>query len=225
MSKQNDNNTNDEFDSDIEISRLFHEASNEKMPSHLHDSIMASIERSLAEEKENKPNSDENKHPFPLSIFKPSFAGLVNQWSVPLSIAAGIVISVSLFLNNYDVHQNQDLNFLGADKKTEIEKSTLTNETPLEVMNYEVLKGDSGELQQYEIDSLRLIRIIEEENNIYGLIKTPDGAIYKVSVGNILGKNNERIIKIQKDKIEIKGSVKNRDDRWVEINAEILLSD
>lgn len=51
-------------------------------------------------------------------------------------------------------------------------------------------------LREHSLDSLRMIGIISQNRNIWGILSTPDGKKYKVTIGMRVGVNHALITKI-----------------------------
>jgi type IV pilus assembly protein PilP len=59
------------------------------------------------------------------------------------------------------------------------------------------------ELEQYALDSLRMVGTLEQEEQTWGLVQTNDGTIHRVAAGNYMGQNDGRITRVSEDKIEL----------------------
>lgn len=59
------------------------------------------------------------------------------------------------------------------------------------------------ELESYSLDSLRMVGTLEQDAQTWGLVKTADGTIHRVSPGNYMGHNDGRITRISEDRIEL----------------------
>lgn len=59
------------------------------------------------------------------------------------------------------------------------------------------------ELESFTLDSLRMVGTLEQDDQTWGLVKTSDGTIHRVSAGNYIGENDGRITRISEDKIEL----------------------
>lgn len=59
------------------------------------------------------------------------------------------------------------------------------------------------ELESFSLDSLRMVGTLEQEEQTWGLVKTTDGTIHRVTAGNYMGQNDGRITRISEDKIEL----------------------
>jgi len=59
------------------------------------------------------------------------------------------------------------------------------------------------ELEVYSLDSLRMVGTLEQDDQTWGLVKTSDGTIHRVTQGNYMGLNDGKITRISEDKIEL----------------------
>jgi type IV pilus assembly protein PilP len=59
------------------------------------------------------------------------------------------------------------------------------------------------ELENYSLDSLRMVGTLEQDNHTWGLVKTNDGTIHRVAPGNHMGRNYGKIVEIAEDKIKL----------------------
>jgi type IV pilus assembly protein PilP len=82
------------------------------------------------------------------------------------------------------------------------------------------------ELEAFPLDSLRMVGTIVMKSNLWGLVKASDKTVYRVQVGNYMGKNFGKIIRIQPDKIEIMEIVPdNKPGAWREQQTSIALTE
>ena len=58
-------------------------------------------------------------------------------------------------------------------------------------------------LEEFPLDALKMVGIIDYEKVLYALVKAPDGVIHRVTVGNHMGQNFGRIIKIDANQISL----------------------
>jgi type IV pilus assembly protein PilP len=63
------------------------------------------------------------------------------------------------------------------------------------------------------------------KSGLWGLIKASDGTIHRVRVGNYIGKNYGKIIRISNDKIELTEIVPDKPGSWREQSASLALSE
>lgn len=99
-----------------------------------------------------------------------------------------------------------------------IADSGLTKEMEMEIQN-----RNREELEQFELDSLKMVGTLQDPNENWGIIRDPDGVVHRVKVGNYLGRNIGKIVNIFEDQIELREIVKNNDGRWEERQASIAL--
>jgi len=81
------------------------------------------------------------------------------------------------------------------------------------------------ELENYSLDTLRMVGTVKMKSILWGLIKGSDGTIHRVREGNYLGKNYGRILRILQDKIEIMEIIPDQPGTWRENPTSIALSE
>jgi type IV pilus assembly protein PilP len=79
------------------------------------------------------------------------------------------------------------------------------------------------ELEQYSLDSLRMVGTLEQHNTRWGLVQTPDGVLHRVRVGNYLGQNNGQITQISEEAIALTEIIGEGSGIWRERAATISL--
>jgi type IV pilus assembly protein PilP len=90
-------------------------------------------------------------------------------------------------------------------------------------MEEEIKNRNKEELEQYELDSLRMVGTMENGENQWGIIMGPDGAVHRIKVGNYMGRNTGKVLNVFEDRIELREIVKNSEGRWEERQATIAL--
>ena len=85
------------------------------------------------------------------------------------------------------------------------------------------IERNREELEQFELDSLRMVGTMEDSAEQWGNIVDPDGIVHRVSVGNYMGRNIGKIVNIFSDRIELREITKNTQGRWEERQAAIAL--
>ncbi|HEY1891124.1 MAG TPA: pilus assembly protein PilP [Steroidobacteraceae bacterium] len=58
-------------------------------------------------------------------------------------------------------------------------------------------------LEQFSLDTLKMVGTIRMAGTIYALVQTRDGIVHRVTVGNYMGQNDGRITDISYSKIDI----------------------
>jgi type IV pilus assembly protein PilP len=81
------------------------------------------------------------------------------------------------------------------------------------------------ELEGYALDALRMVGTLEQNQTKWGLIRTKDGTLHRVRVGNYLGMNNGQITSIGDDAIQLTEVVSEGPGDWRERQATITLSE
>ena len=99
----------------------------------------------------------------------------------------------------------------------------------------EETKGDNGihpdttrakeELESYELDSLRMVGTVNQQGQLWGLVRALDGTIHRVHVGNYIGRNYGKIIRIREGQIEILEIIPDTGGGWRERKAALELSE
>ena len=105
-----------------------------------------------------------------------------------------------------------------------VEDDTLDVDDGLtEEMEREIRSRNREELEQFELDSLRMVGTLEDTDENWGIIQDPDGTVHRVKVGNYLGVNIGKIINVFEDRIELREIIQDSRGRWEERQAAIAL--
>jgi type IV pilus assembly protein PilP len=81
------------------------------------------------------------------------------------------------------------------------------------------------ELEQFPLDSIRMVGTVDLNDTIWGLVKTADKTIYKIKVGNYMGQNHGQITSITEDKIELTEIIPKKPNGYMERQASVSLSE
>ena len=81
------------------------------------------------------------------------------------------------------------------------------------------------ELEAFPLDSLRMVGTVTMKSTLWGLVKASDKTIYRVQVGNYMGKNYGKIIRILNDKIELMEIVPDKPGTWREQQTSLALTE
>jgi type IV pilus assembly protein PilP len=76
-------------------------------------------------------------------------------------------------------------------------------------------------LENYPLDSLRMVGTLFRENERRAILKTPEGAVQTAVAGNYLGQNYGKIVSIDENEILVKEQVLNSAGTWVGRDASI----
>jgi len=80
-------------------------------------------------------------------------------------------------------------------------------------------------LESFPLDTLAFVGHLEKQGTRWGLVSAPDKSIYKVQVGNYMGKNFGEIIKITETKILLREIIPDGADGWLDREASLALSE
>lgn len=79
-------------------------------------------------------------------------------------------------------------------------------------------------LEQFPLDTLSYVGDLEKSGVRWGLISAPDKSVYRVQVGNYLGKNYGKITSISDTTIEINEVIPDGAGGWVDRKASLSLT-
>jgi len=80
-------------------------------------------------------------------------------------------------------------------------------------------------LEQFPLDSLKMVGTIGAGGGMEGLLKDPDGVIHRVHMHNYAGQNNGKITAIAEDHIDLVELVPNGSGGWMERQATVALGE
>ena len=106
-----------------------------------------------------------------------------------------------------------------------IEKTKETDEAKVENGIRPDTARPREELESYELDSLRMVGTVDQNQMLWGLVKAVDGTIHRVKVGNHMGRNFGQIIRIKEDQIELLEIVPDSPGSWRERKAAFDLAE
>jgi type IV pilus assembly protein PilP len=80
-------------------------------------------------------------------------------------------------------------------------------------------------LEDFSLDSLRMVGTLAQEKSEWVLIKDPDGLLHRVSVGHYMGKNYGKVVAVNDEEIVLVETIINSKGEWEPRNAAIALSE
>lgn len=80
-------------------------------------------------------------------------------------------------------------------------------------------------LEEYPLENLKMVGTLNQNNITYGLVKTSDGSLYRVKIGNYMGQNFGIITKITETELVMTEIVQDITGNWTERNTSINLAD
>ena len=101
------------------------------------------------------------------------------------------------------------------------EKQSKTGLTPDQVT--EIYHRNQEELEEFELDSLRMVGTLRDAIQTWGLILDPEGAVHRVRSGNYIGRSTGKVTNIHENRVELREIIQNTQGRWEERIASIAL--
>ena len=92
-------------------------------------------------------------------------------------------------------------------------------------MEREIKDRNREELEQFELDSLKMVGTLEDSEDYWGIILDPDKVIHRIKVGNYIGLNVGKVTNIFENRIELREIVQNSQGRWEEREAALALDE
>ncbi len=80
-------------------------------------------------------------------------------------------------------------------------------------------------LEQFSLDTLRMVGTLELGGTNYGLVQTSDGLVHRVVPGNYMGQNDGRIVAVNDSEIELVEIISDGIGGYVEREAAVGLAD
>ena len=79
-------------------------------------------------------------------------------------------------------------------------------------------------LEEYPVDSIKMVGHITRQGQNFGLV-TVDSAVYPVKIGNYIGQNFGKIVKISETEISLKELIQDATGDWVERQSALQLQE
>ncbi|MCW8931170.1 MAG: pilus assembly protein PilP [Gammaproteobacteria bacterium] len=80
-------------------------------------------------------------------------------------------------------------------------------------------------LEEFSLDSLRMVGTLAQKESEWILIKDPDGLLHRVSLGHYMGKNYGKVTSISEEEVLLLELVSDKKGGWEEREASIALSE
>lgn len=80
-------------------------------------------------------------------------------------------------------------------------------------------------LERFALDALKMVGTIGSGGGRSGLVKAPDGIVYRVRAGQYLGQNDGRVTGVSEDRITLTETVRDGQGGWEPRAAEIVLEE
>ena len=78
-------------------------------------------------------------------------------------------------------------------------------------------------LEAFPLDTLSMVGILEQNDQLWGLIKDPQNIVHRVQVGNYMGQNEGRIIEINESAVDLVEIVPDGIGGYIERDASIAI--
>lgn len=78
-------------------------------------------------------------------------------------------------------------------------------------------------LEQFPLDSLRMMGTLRQQDKLWGLVRDTSGTVHRVEIGNYLGRNHGRIVKIDETSIAVRELIPDGNGGWIERNAALAV--
>ncbi len=80
-------------------------------------------------------------------------------------------------------------------------------------------------LEQFPLDTLKMVGTLQRDNNRYGLLQTQDGLVHRVVPGNYIGQNDGRVVGVTDGEVQVEELVPDGIGGFYKRSAAIGLSD
>lgn len=87
------------------------------------------------------------------------------------------------------------------------------------------LNRPRGELEAFALDALRMVGVVTQGSRMWAIVQAPDSTVYRVSVGDFIGKNYGEIIEISPTDIQISEAISDGRGAWSKRSATLTLSE
>jgi type IV pilus assembly protein PilP len=80
-------------------------------------------------------------------------------------------------------------------------------------------------LEEYALDSLKMVGILKQGAEIWGIVRAPDGILYRIKKGNHMGRNYGKITSINEETIEVTEIVPDEGGGWSRRQTTLALAE
>lgn len=78
-------------------------------------------------------------------------------------------------------------------------------------------------LEQYTLDSLRMVGTLTRGDITWAILRAPDNTVHQATVGNYMGTNFGRITDISESRVELTETIQGPTGGWIERQASLAL--
>ena len=80
-------------------------------------------------------------------------------------------------------------------------------------------------LEDYPLDALKMVGTLSRGHQTWAIIQAPDSTVHRVQVGNFVGQNSGKIIKISEAKVDVIEQIQGTLGDWVERESNLAIAD
>jgi type IV pilus assembly protein PilP len=80
-------------------------------------------------------------------------------------------------------------------------------------------------LEEFPVDSLRMVGTIDFNGHTYALVKAPDSVIHRVTIGDHMGQNYGKIVTITPSEVDLSEVIPDGFGGWTERPASLALEE
>jgi len=81
------------------------------------------------------------------------------------------------------------------------------------------------EMEDFALETMKMVGTLKMKSTLWGLVRTDDGTVHRVRLGNYMGKNYGKITRISVDKIELMEIVPDKPGRWREQKTSLAFTE
>jgi len=87
------------------------------------------------------------------------------------------------------------------------------------------LNRNKEPLEEFPLDGLRMVGIVDTKGKVFALIKAPDGVVHRVAVKNHMGQNYGEIVSISEAEVGLMELVPDGFGGWIQRPASLTLAE
>ncbi|POZ60775.1 pilus assembly protein PilP [Chromobacterium alticapitis] len=87
------------------------------------------------------------------------------------------------------------------------------------------LKRPREALENYDLDKLAMVGTLQRAGKTFALIRTPEGAIYRIQPGNYIGLNYGKVLAIDEGEVKLAETVEDLNGEWVQRDSSLRLAE
>ena len=80
-------------------------------------------------------------------------------------------------------------------------------------------------LENYPVDALKMVGLLQQRAQTWGLVRDPEGTIHRVQPGNYAGQNHGKIVSVAETRIDIVELVPDGLSGWVNRDAQLAMTE